>query len=71
MFRILHDTIVSCFQVKIVNFIRRNIHLNVCLHCERKFFEKVSLLEHVEEHHIAFSSGSQTFPDVRIWDRAE
>jgi hypothetical protein len=56
-------------KVKVVNFIRRNVHQNVCLYCEKKFFERTALLSHFNAH----CSGGQvpTFPDSTVWDRAE
>lgn len=39
-------------QIKLVNYIRRQMHLNVCLYCCDKFKDKEALFEHMkaEEH---------------------
>lgn len=36
-------------KVKIVNFIRRQVHLNECLLCDTKFVESKNLLKHMKE----------------------
>jgi len=58
-------------KVKVVNFIRRNIHQNVCLYCEKKFLERTVLLHHFNTHGESESGEVPLFPDSKIWDRAE
>jgi len=63
-------TVAACDfyqKVKIVNFIRRNVHQNLCFFCNMKFLEKVSLLEHVHRH---LEMGTE-FPPPETWNQAE
>ncbi|XP_019398937.1 PREDICTED: zinc finger protein 277 isoform X1 [Crocodylus porosus] len=53
-------------QVKLVNFIRREIHQSRCYSCREKFQSKIELISHMEEtKHIAF------LPATSTWDQPQ
>jgi hypothetical protein len=54
-------------KVKIVNFIRRNVHQNACFYCNLKFLEQGSLLSHLAQH----ISQKTEFPAAENWNQAE
>ncbi|XP_052779243.1 zinc finger protein 277-like [Mya arenaria] len=53
-------------QVKLVNYIRRQVHLGVCIGCGEKFGERSVLLDHM--HHSGHSS---SVPDTSEWDQPQ
>jgi hypothetical protein len=53
-------------QVKLINFIRRQVHLKKCIHCEEEFESKEELTEHMES-----LSHMKVPEDVGMWDHAE
>ncbi|XP_027141698.1 zinc finger protein 277 [Larimichthys crocea] len=53
-------------QVKLVNFIRRQIHQNRCYGCQEKFDSRENVLRHVvAEGHV------MKLPDVSIWNQPQ
>ncbi|XP_043944612.1 zinc finger protein 277 isoform X2 [Protopterus annectens] len=53
-------------QVKLVNFIRRELHQCRCYSCQKKFILKEDLINHLTEaSHIA------SLPDVSVWDQPQ
>ncbi|XP_063165504.1 zinc finger protein 277 [Candoia aspera] len=53
-------------QVKLVNFIRRQVHQCQCYKCEKKFQLKKELIHHLEDSkHIA------ALPDRSVWDQPQ
>jgi C2H2 type zinc-finger (2 copies) len=40
--------IVFDFQIKLINFIRRQMHLGLCINCSDKFDDRESLFEHMK-----------------------
>ncbi|XP_060079200.1 zinc finger protein 277-like [Ylistrum balloti] len=53
-------------QVKLINFIRRQVHLNTCIGCQSKFDDKQKLLDHM--HQLGHTN---LIPDVAIWDQPQ
>lgn len=53
-------------QVKLVNFIRRQIHQNRCYGCQRSFDCRDAVLAHVQtEGHVMM------LPDASAWDQPQ
>lgn len=53
-------------QVKLVNFIRRQIHQSRCYGCQERFDSRAAVLRHIErEGHV------MTLPDVSTWDQPQ
>lgn len=53
------------FKVKLVNYIRRQMHLNRCIKCDRQFGEKKEVIEHLDnEKHYEI-------PELKIFDQPE
>ncbi|XP_013855828.1 zinc finger protein 277, partial [Austrofundulus limnaeus] len=53
-------------QVKLVNFIRRQIHQSRCYGCQKKFDCRVDVLQHiVSEGHV------MKLPEMSIWDQPQ
>uniref|UniRef100_A0A670YZU9 Zinc finger protein 277 n=1 Tax=Pseudonaja textilis TaxID=8673 RepID=A0A670YZU9_PSETE len=53
-------------QVKLMNFIRRQVHQCQCFNCEKKFQLKEELIRHLEDNkHIA------VLPDRSVWDQPQ
>ncbi|XP_053282675.1 zinc finger protein 277 [Pleuronectes platessa] len=53
-------------QVKLVNFIRRQIHQSRCYGCEGKFLSRADVLRH-----IAAAGHVMKLPDVSTWDQPQ
>ncbi|XP_052251301.1 zinc finger protein 277-like isoform X3 [Dreissena polymorpha] len=53
-------------QVKLVNFIRRQVHLGVCIGCGGKFDSRPALLDHMHE-----AEHSSLIPETSIWDQPQ
>ncbi|XP_002742133.1 zinc finger protein 277-like [Saccoglossus kowalevskii] len=53
-------------QVKLLNYIRRQVHQNVCLSCQRKFDDKATMVEHLKkENHV------KQLPPADTWDQPQ
>ncbi|XP_056907001.1 zinc finger protein 277 isoform X1 [Takifugu flavidus] len=53
-------------QVKLVNFIRRQIHQNHCYGCQQKFDSREGILSHIQtEDHVMM------LPDASAWDQPQ
>ncbi|CAG5124596.1 unnamed protein product, partial [Candidula unifasciata] len=52
-------------KVKIINFIRKQVYLNICYGCQQTFNGKEELLAHLNE----FPTHSQNLPDAEVWDQ--
>lgn len=53
-------------QVKLINYIRRQVHLHACLFCGDKFGSKEEMMEHLtEKEHFKIPD------DTEIWDQPE
>lgn len=53
-------------QVKLVNFIRRQVHQNRCYGCQETFQSRDAVLAHVHaEGHV------MTLPDASAWDQPQ
>lgn len=53
-------------QVKLVNFIRRQIHQSRCYGCQKKFDSRVDMLQHiVSEGHV------MKLPEMSIWNQPQ
>ncbi|XP_033100480.1 zinc finger protein 277-like isoform X2 [Anneissia japonica] len=53
-------------QIKLINFIRREIHQNKCFSCQEKYPSKDELYEHMtKEQHIS------KMPDRKVWDQPQ
>lgn len=53
-------------QVKLVNFIRRQIHQNQCYGCRGSFGSRGAVLAHIQaQGHV------MTLPDVSTWDQPQ
>ncbi|XP_056000796.1 zinc finger protein 277-like isoform X2 [Ostrea edulis] len=51
-------------QIKLINFMRRQIYLGICFGCGEKFTDKRELVEHMHsQQHI------DRFPDTAVWDQ--
>lgn len=64
-YKIMMGTYNFYEQVKIVNYIRREIHLCRCYECKTKFTTREALLEHMT------SSNHFSVPDRENWDHPE
>ncbi|XP_064633183.1 zinc finger protein 277-like isoform X2 [Lineus longissimus] len=53
-------------QVKLVNYIRRQVYQNSCLSCDAKFKSRDELLRHFED-----SGHISQLPDVKVWDQPQ
>jgi len=53
-------------QVKLVNYIRRQVHLNTCVGCQEVFPNRDDLLEH-----LTWSPGHCRPGDVTVWDQPQ
>lgn len=52
--------------MKLVNFIRRQIHQSRCYGCQERFDSRAAVLRHIErEGHV------MTLPDVSTWDQPQ
>lgn len=53
-------------QIKLVNFIRRQIHQSSCYGCQEKFDSKAEVLGHIQaQGHV------MKLPDVSTWDQPQ
>jgi len=53
-------------QVKVVNYIRRQVHQNICIYCQKKFEDKGIMKEHMkEERHFKLP------PNNCTWDQPQ
>ncbi|KAL4226433.1 hypothetical protein ACF0H5_014416 [Mactra antiquata] len=53
-------------QVKLVNYIRRQGHLGICIGCDNKFDSQTVLLDHMhEENH------TNKLPHITVWDQPQ
>ncbi|BFZ09032.1 hypothetical protein BsWGS_12071 [Bradybaena similaris] len=52
-------------KVKIINFIRKQVYLNICYGCQQTFNAKEELLAHLNES----PTHSQNLPDAEAWDQ--
>jgi len=53
-------------QIKLINFIRRKVHLNSCSYCDAKFRSANELFEHMK-----VSDHSRQIPSIKVWDQPE
>lgn len=53
-------------QVKLINFIRRQVHLCTCIGCQQKFDDKPSLMDHM--HQVGHTS---LITDIAVWDQPQ
>lgn len=53
-------------QVKLVNFIRRQIHQSRCYGCQETFESRADVL-----HHIAAEGHVMKLPDASTWDQPQ
>ncbi|XP_021369204.1 zinc finger protein 277-like [Mizuhopecten yessoensis] len=53
-------------QVKLINFIRRQVHLCTCIGCQTKFEDKQTLLDHMHE-----LGHTNLIPEVALWDQPQ
>ncbi|XP_041852240.1 zinc finger protein 277 [Melanotaenia boesemani] len=53
-------------QVKLVNFIRRQIHQSRCYSCQEKFDSRDEVL-----HHIVSKDHIMTLPEMSVWDQPQ
>lgn len=53
-------------QVKLINYIRRQVHLGICIGCQQKFDEKKILMEHMHE-----KGHTAVIPDISTWDQPQ
>lgn len=53
-------------QVKLVNFIRRQIHQSRCYGCQKKFDSRADMMDHIiSEGHV------MKLPEVSTWDQPQ
>lgn len=53
-------------QIKIINYMRRQIHSNTCIHCQKRFDSSSNLLNHMTtESHFSLP------PDQSIWNQPQ
>ncbi|XP_062617716.1 zinc finger protein 277-like [Saccostrea cucullata] len=53
-------------QIKLINFIRRQVYLGNCYGCGEKFADKRELMEHMHtQQHV------DRFPDTAVWDQPQ
>lgn len=54
-------------KVKLVNFVRRKVHLKECFKCDASFEDLEKLFEHMKsENHLELG-----LPDEKLWDKPE
>lgn len=53
-------------QVKLINYIRRQVHLGVCIGCQEKFEDRKILIDHMHE-----KSHTNPLSDVSAWDQPQ
>jgi len=53
-------------QIKLINYIRRKVHLSMCSYCECKFRSQTELFEHMK-----ISDHSRLVPATTQWDQPE
>uniref|UniRef100_A0A8D0GQC4 Zinc finger protein 277 n=1 Tax=Sphenodon punctatus TaxID=8508 RepID=A0A8D0GQC4_SPHPU len=68
--KVRHTMLLNCIlfyhQVKLVNFIRREVHHCRCYNCQEKFKSKTELINHMEQtRHITF------LPSRSTWDQPQ
>lgn len=53
-------------QVKLINYIGRQVHLGICIGCGEKFNSKTELTDHMHE-----ANHTNSIPDIQVWDQPQ
>lgn len=53
-------------QVKLINYIRRQVHLGICIGCQEKFEDRKTLIDHMHE-----KGHTNMIPDLLTWDQPQ
>ncbi|XP_063401923.1 zinc finger protein 277-like isoform X2 [Mytilus trossulus] len=53
-------------QVKLINYIRRQVHLGICIGCQEKFEDIKTLTDHMHE-----KGHTHVIPDLLTWDQPQ
>lgn len=64
-FALLTENLSFYQKIKLVNYIRRQVHDLKCIFCDRRFDNSSQLLEHVAEE------GHNRLPDLKVYDQPE